>query len=99
MRGSLTAKAMYIGWAELGIRVEKISENKPTTFYISVPKNGDLLDGYNKKLYGEVLAQKFKNIMCETDSSIIVKYKERDEYWTKTMAQIAKNEAYKMVMS
>lgn len=99
MNGSLQGKAMYIGISELGVRIEKISDSNPLTIYISVPKDGDLINGYKKKMYDEVLAQRFKEIMCENNSGIIVKYKTRDEYWTQTMAEIAKKEAYRMVMS
>lgn len=80
----LIGKAVYITWREFGIEFIHIAdERKPATFYIIVPNDGEQLHPREPKTYGDNLAKLFKNKMREFQSDCIVKYKIRNEFWTK----------------
>lgn len=88
----LIGKAVYITWRELGVEFIHIADEiKPVTFYITVPNDGEELHPREPKTYGDDLAKLFKNRMREFQSDCIVKYKIRNEFWTKEKSKEVSN--------
>ena len=84
----LIGKALYITWREFGVEFIRIAdEAKPVTFYITVPNDGEQLYLREPKTYGDNLAELFKNRMREFQSDCIVRYKVRNEFWTKKKSE------------
>ena len=85
---SLICKAIYITWKELGVEFIHIAdERKPVIFYITVPNDGEQIHIRESKTYGADLAKLFQNKMREFQSDCIVKYKVRNEFWTKEKSE------------
>jgi hypothetical protein len=83
MNTKLLAQGLLLGMKSLGIMVDKLDEN---VLYISVPS---ATTDARHPLAGRQLAAQLKSKfaeMCNTD--IIVKYKVRDEVWTKEKADL-----------
>lgn len=95
----LIGKAIYITWREFGIEFIRIADEvKPVVFYITVPNDGEQLHPREPKTYGDDLAKLFKNRMREFQSDCIVKYKVRNEFWTKAKSKEVSNRVMRNVL-
>lgn len=83
MDRKLVAKGMLLGMMSLGIIIDKLDE---TALYISVPS---ATTDDRHALAGKQLAERIKGTLVEMGcADIVVKYKIRDEVWTKEKADL-----------
>lgn len=96
---NLMGKAIYITWKELGVEFIHIAdENRPVVFYITVPNDGEQIHMREPKAYGANLAQLFKTTMRKFQSDCIVKYKIRNEFWTKAKSEQSRNTTMRNIL-
>ena len=84
-------EAVYITWMSFGVIFEKINESVDNLeFYISVPSSSYHRDANNNQMAGDFLAKRFKTVLSEMGvKRLTVKYRIRNEYWTKEMCEDA----------
>lgn len=87
------AKAMLAVWHGYGIEFDKmpnIDMSQLQIFYISVPSSSELINKFGEEMSGKKLAQRFNTALNSMGGySFKVKYKIRDEHWTKELRDLA----------
>lgn len=81
----------YITWMSYGVIFDKINESTDSLIlYISVPFSSYYRDVNNTEMAGEFLAKRFKATMTDMGiKRLTVKYKIRNEHWTKERSDAA----------
>ena len=81
----MLGETMLITWAGFGLFITKTDETQENlTIYISVPRTSYERNAYNEEMSGRFLAKRFKEAMNDMGlKRLTVKYKIRDEIWTK----------------
>lgn len=100
MQNKLLGKAILIAYAHLGIQIDNIEESDDTVIiFISVPKDADLTmerDTQGNVMAGHHLAKTINKKLIEMGiTNIKVKYRIREELWTKSKALVAESEMKK----
>ena len=102
MQNKLLGKAILIAYAHLGIQIDNIEESDSNvTIYISVPKDADLTmerDAHGNVMAGHHLAKTINKKLIEMGiTNIELKYRIREEQWTKSKALTAESEMKKQL--
>lgn len=85
MRSDLMAQGMVIAFRGLGIQIENWVDTPSgePIIYISVPKESTDIGPDGTALAGKKLADRIFTKLAEMSSKAQIKYKIRDEIWTK----------------
>lgn len=92
---------MYIALNGLGVKIENLAETyDEINIWISVPSKSENVDVHGNEMSGKYLAKRFKDTLTDIGvKNLTVKYKIRDEAWTKEKdkdaQQIAKKELFR----
>lgn len=78
-------EAVLISLAGVGVMIDKVDEAQESlTIYISVPTSSYHRDAHGKEMAGDYLAKRVKQTLVEMGvKRLTVKYKIRNEHWTK----------------
>ena len=90
-------EAVLISLAGVGLTFDKVDETQESlTMYISVPSSSYHVDARGREMSGDYLAKRVKQTMVEMGvKRLTVKYRIRNEHWTKEKKEAAELNARK----